>query len=321
MKLYEENKSKKFDEIFELNHDNNQKDKILYMMANSNIIKNLTKSLKREKLITFKSKERISKIINSGFLKSIRLKNNESKYNLIIVCTGNNSDLVKKIFKDETFIRSYEEVSITTTLKHNFLKNNTARQFFLNNAILALLPISNTKTSIVWSVKKEFIKDYKINKSTLLKKRIKFLVRNYFKKIKFISKIEYKDLNLIIRKKYFSDRVLLFGDALHLVHPLAGQGFNMVLRDLRSLEKVLKNKINLGLDIGNSNILLEVTNKIKPRNLVYSLSIDLIKKIFSNEKKSFKNLRNNFLGILNNNNFAKNIFFDLANKGLKFLIL
>ena len=48
-----------------------------------------------------------------------------------------------------------------------------------------------------------------------------------------------KSLNFLIRNKYFEDRILLFGDSLHVVHPLTGQGFNMILRDLASLEKIL----------------------------------------------------------------------------------
>ena len=77
---------------------------------------------------------------------------------------------------------------------------------------------------------------YKSKENLFLKNKIKFYTKDFFKKIKFASNIKFKDLNLFIRNIYFQDRVLLFGDALHEVHPLAGQGFNMVLRDLAILE-------------------------------------------------------------------------------------
>ena len=92
----------------------------------------------------------------------------------------------------------------------------------------------------------------------------------------------------------------------------------MVLRDLASLEKTLKNKIGLGLDIGSSDILSEFSNEIKPGNFVYSLGIDFLKNCFSFQKKSFKDFRNKIITTLNKNNFAKDIFFNLADKGLKF---
>ena len=314
MKLYTEDKKKKFTEIFGLNKDKKQKKKILYMMQNSIIAKFLIGNIKKENIISLKTNKIISGIISSGLLKSVKFKSKEnSKYNLIIICTGSNSHLVKTLFNNQSIEHSYGEVSITTTLKHSFVKNNIARQIFLNNEILALLPISNTKTSIVWSIKKSLFNKHTYKKGLFLKKKIKFYTKDFLKKIKFISKMEFKDLNLIIRKKYYKDRVLLFGDALHIIHPFVGQGFNMTLRDLSYLKKILGKKINLGLDIGSIDILSEFSSVIKPRNFLFSASMNFLK-----NSLSYKELRNNTFKILNKSNVAKNIFFNVADKGFKF---
>ena len=84
------------------------------------------------------------------------------------------------------------------------------------------------------------------------------------------------------------------------------------------MEKILKNKINLGLDIGSSDVLLEFSNKTKSRNLIYSLGIDFIRNSFSFERKTFKNIRNEIITKFNKNNFSKNLFYNLADKGLEF---
>ena len=97
------------------------------------------------------------------------------------------------------------------------------------------------------------------------------------------------------------------------MHPYIGQSFNMTLRDLRCLEKILKEKINLGLDIGSSDVLSDFTNEAKPRNFSFSIGSDLLKNMLS-----FKVPRNNIFKILNKSNFAKNIIFDIADKGLRF---
>jgi len=158
----------------------------------------------------------------------------------------------------------------------------------------------------------------KIKKNLFLKNKIKFYANNFLKNVNFSSSIEQKNLNLFIREKYYQARILLFGDALHVVHPLAGQGFNMILRDLINLEKILKNKISLGLDIGSLDILSEFSNETKPRNLAYSLGIDVIRNSFAFEGKIFKNLRNKIITKLNKSNLSKDLFYKLANKGLKF---
>ena len=314
MKLYTESKENKFNEIFQIKKEKNPNEKILYMINNNQVIKNLLKKIKKEKLINIISKKNVSKIVSRGLLKSLKFNNiDKSKYNLIIDCAGNNSRLSRSNFESEVYKRSYEEVAVTTIVQHNKSKNDTARQIFFDNEIFALLPISNTKTSIVWSIKKQ----KKINE-IVFRKKINSYINFFLDNAKIISRIECRNLNLLIRKKYYEDRVLLFGDALHLAHPLAGQGFNMILRDLIDLEKIIKNKINLGLDVGSSDILKEFSNETKPRNFVYLMGIDFLKNSFSANNKSFKYFRNFVISNLNKNNLAKDFVYNIANKGFRF---
>ena len=308
MKLYTEIKNGSFSEIFKLNNEN-KKEKILYMLENSKIMKLMMLKIKQNKSISVKNHEKVSLISSSGLLSNVKFNNKNSKYNLVIICTGHNSSLIKNIFNDQMIENSYGESAITTILNHSSLKNNTVRQIFLNNEILALLPISDTRTSIVWTAKK----DVKKNNDLFLKKKIEFYVKNYLKNITFTTKIECKDLNFLIRNKYYLDRTLLFGDALHVMHPFVGQGFNMTLRELAYLEKMLEQKLNLGLDIGSSDILSEFSSVTKPRNFIFSVGVDLLKNFLS-----YKKLRNNMLKIVDKNDFVKDIFFNIANKGFKF---
>jgi len=234
------------------------------------------------------------------------------------MCTGSNSHLSKKISKNNDLQYSYNEASFTTIIQHEPMNNNIVRQIFLDNEIFALLPISKNKTSIVLTVKKKIIDTYKEKKQFFIKRNIINYSKNFFKRVKLVSKIESKDLIFFLKKKYFKNRILLFGDALHIVHPLAGQGFNMILRDLISLEKILKNKIKLGLDIGSSNVLSEFSTTMQPRNLIYSVGIDFFKNFFTIKKNLLKEPRNKIVKALGKNKILKSVFFNLANEGFKF---
>ena len=308
MKLYTEVKSEKFSEIFELNKEG-KNENIFYMLENSKIMKFMINKVEKIKSISLIKNKKVSSIYTSGSLKRVKFNNNISKYNLVIVCSGHNSTLIKNLFNDKIIENSYKEFAVTTILDHMSLKNNVARQIFLDDAIFAMLPISKTKTSIVWSIKNSM----KEKSNFFLKKKIKIYASNYLKSVKFISKIEKKDLNLLIRNKYYLERTLLFGDALHLMHPFVGQSFNMTLRDLRCLEKILEEKINLGLDIGSSDVLSEFSNEAKPRNFSFSIGSDLLKNALP-----FKKIRNDIFKILNKSNFAKDVVFDVANRGFRF---
>ena len=308
MKLYTESKNEKITEIFELNKEN-ENENIFYMLKNLMIIKFLTNKVKKIKSISIKKNKHIKEIRNSGLLKCVKFNNNISKYNLVIICSGYNSSLVRNLFNGQKIENSYREFAASAILDHNSLKNNISRQIFLDNSIFAMLPISKNKTSIVWSMK-----NYMKKKSTsFLKKKIKFYAANFLENIKFASAIEKRDLNLLIRNKYFLERTLLFGDALHLMHPFVGQSFNMTLRDLKCLEKILEEKINLGLDIGSYDVLSEFSNETKPRNFSFSIGSDLLKNALS-----FKKARNGIFKILNNNDLVKNFVFDIADKGFRF---
>jgi 2-octaprenyl-6-methoxyphenol hydroxylase len=316
MKLYVDDEIK-FLKVFEINKTNSKNKKIFYMVENKKLISDLNNIIKFSKLKKFLVKKKNTKIINANLLKGVKIeKKINSEYNLIIVCTGNNSQLTKNFISEEIYKHSYDEIAITTVLKHEPLVNNTARQIFLDEEILALLPISNRKTSVVLSIKKNSFKE-KIN-NVEIKKKITVIAKNFLKKIEFISEFEIKELNLSIRKKYHSNRVLLFGDALHLVHPLAGQGTNMMLRDLKVLKEILNNKINLGLDVGADDVMSEFEHMTKTKNFAYSLGIDFIRKSFKFKKKSLKNFRNKIMIELNKNDILKNVFYNIADKGLKF---
>jgi len=302
IKLYTETKDKKISEIFNLNKKKN----IFYMIKNSEIIKLMSNKIKKIKNISVKKKTVVSSIFTSGSLKCVKFNNQTSKYNLVIICSGYKSNIIKEKYYNNIIENSYNELGITSIIEHSKIKNNTARQIFLDKSIFALLPISNKKTSIVWSVQKN---SEKIN-DQCLKKNIKYYASNFLKKIKFLNNIEYKNLNFIVRSKYYLDRVLLFGDALHVMHPFIGQGFNMTLRDLQSLEKIINKKIDLGLDIGALDVLSEFTKDVKPRNFMFAIGSDVLK-----NSLSFKKVRNDLFKILNKSSFVKNIALNIADKG------
>jgi len=314
MRLYTQEHNQ-LNEIFHI--DGARKKKNVFFIVNNFLIKKkMLLNIKKNQSIKL-IKKKVVGIVNFESFKCVKFEKNKScKYDLIIVCTGNNSELLKYFPDKKSFSKPYNEAAVTTLLEHSSLKNNTARQIFLDDSILALLPMSKTKTSIVWSLKKKAFKT--ANKEVLIKKKIKLYVKNFLKKIKPIKKIEYNDLNLSLRSKYFQGRILFFGDILHTVHPLAGQGFNMIIRDLIVLKKILNERISLGLDIGSSDVLSRFEKDIKSKNVVYSAGIDILKKSFSFHNQTFKKIRNKFILKINKSKLIKDFFINIADKGLKF---
>ena len=286
-------------EIYSQNLDNekilnfkNNKQTLFSIIKNNELNDFLLSKLKKSKLIKFKKK--VQKLIS--------IKN---KYTLIINCEKNN--LITKKFFFKKFNKNYFSYAHTAIINHKKIFNNrTACQIFTKKGPIAFLPISNNRTSVVYSVKG--------NRNIELKN----LIQNYNTKYKII---DIKDVNSFELKSsdlrtYHHKNILAFGDLLHKIHPLAGQGFNMTIRDIKDLTEIIKNKINLGLDL-DSSICLDFEKRSKHKNYLFAKGIDFTYEFFNLESKINTNVLSRSVKFLGKKKFANSFFTKLADHGLQ----
>ena len=293
IKIYSE-KIKK-EEIFNF-QDNNKN--LFYMIKNDKFYNLLNSRL-------FKSKLFKKLIIKNDNLYQKLLK--EKKYDLIINCDQGNF-LSKKYFS-KTIDKDYDNLAFTTIIEHEVLENNIAVQIFTKYGPIAFLPISNSQTSVVYSfeIKNRKYKDDQILE--LIKKN------NLTYKIKKIHSINSFKLKSSIPRSYYYKNILAFGDLLHKIHPLAGQGFNMTIRDIKTLSEIIQTKINLGIQL-DQTVLEEFENKTRYKNFIFSSGIDFIFEFFNFEKNTKDRNLNKILKLLGKNKSLNNIFIKIADKGL-----
>ena len=229
-------------------------------------------------------------------------------YDLIINC-DHTHEITKKFFFKK-FEKKYNSFAFTTIIDHKKLDvNNTAVQIFTNKGPIAFLPISNSKTSVVLSMRS------KTNENNFC---IKELITRFnsvykIKKINKISKFQLKSLNI---RKYYNSNILAFGDLLHKIHPLAGQGFNMSVRDISKLLTIIDEKISLGLPL-DETICVEFQNEAKSRNFVFSEGIDFIYEYFNSENMIRNNIIDTSIKYIGRNKFLNEYFKKIADVGLK----
>jgi len=173
---------------------------------------------------------------------------------------------------------------------------------------LAFLPIASNKTSIVYSINSS-----KVKKDENIKKLIELHGLKY--KIIKINKIETFELQSLNLRKYYHKNILAFGDLLHKIHPLAGQGFNMTLRDIKILLDIIKSRLDLGLQIDNS-INEEFEKKLKYKNLIFSSGVDLLHEFFNLESKVTNDIFSKSIQFLGKNPSMNRIFSKIADKGI-----
>lgn len=248
------------------------------------------------------------KIKKKSFKNLSGFKEEANKYDLLID-TELDSIYSKKYFSKK-IVKDYDSEAIITIIRHKKIKNNIAYQIFTECGPLAFLPLSLEKTSIVFSLNN----NKKISNDLI---KIKKLIKKFNPKYKILEfgKFEKFKLKMSLLKKYYKDNILAFGDRLHTIHPLAGQGFNMSIRDIEILTNLISDKIKLGLPIDNS-VAKEFEKKSKFKNIIFGTSIDVLNDIFKIEKKIPYIFKKNIFKFLNNSNLITRYFSNLADKGL-----
>jgi 2-octaprenyl-6-methoxyphenol hydroxylase len=280
-----------------LNFENNNTN-LFYMIKNNELYKLLNDKLLKNKL--FKKKKINHKLFYDKLLKI-------NNYDLIINCNQNNP--ISKKYFIQKIEKDYKNFAYTTILEHKKLNNNSAVQVFTNFGPVAFLPISNTKTSVVCSLD-TMNKNY--NDIEILELINKYNPKFEIKKnSKFVS-FPLKSSNL---KKYYHANILAFGELLHKIHPLAGQGFNMTIRDIKDLSEIIENKLDLGLQF-DSSILKEFQIKTQSRNFIFSSGIDFIYELFNFDKKREGKNINKILQYLGSNKNFINSIIKFADKGI-----
>ncbi len=284
-----------------------------------------SENLSRERLINFETdKDQLFSIIKNYKLFRLLKKNlsknkyfksiyfNEinlsllDKYELIINC--DNSNTITKKYFSKKIIKKYNSYAYTTIISHDKILNNTAFQIFTKKGPLAFLPISSKETSIVYSVYNSNNKKDENIEKLIRDKNFKYTIRSMEK----INSFELKSLHL---RSYYHNNILAFGDLLHKIHPLAGQGFNMTIRDIKILLEIINKRFDCGLPLDIS-VNLEFQKKLKHKNFIFSNGIDIIHEFFNIERKMNTSLLSKSVKQISNYPFINKMFTKIADRGV-----
>ena len=286
-----------------------KKKNLMYIFKNKELKQKLNKLIQKKKNIKLIKKNITSINCVDG---NILLKKKKFFYDLIILSTGIQSKLYNNISEGRTIEKNYKEIALTATVTHN-TKINRVSQFFLKEGPLAILPFNKKTFSVVWSVSNIFFQNKIKFLEKTLREKIKILPTNL--KIKKINNIESFPINLNLKTRYYKKNVLILGDGLHAVHPMAGQGFNLVLRDIKKLAELMRNILQLGLPLKNSSLLNDFYKARKPENNIMGLGIDLTNIFFKNHKY-FSPIKRTILNKISKFTFIKKMSQVISDKGL-----
>jgi 2-octaprenyl-6-methoxyphenol hydroxylase len=236
----------------------------------------------------------------------------EIRAKLLIASDGKFSKLRER-FGIKNHQYNYEQAALIVNIKHKNHHENTAVENFLPNGPFALLPMKGGyETSIVWTEKAKLAPYFSKMNEEDLKAELKKRFADYFEEIEISSPLQRYPLTLTFSTRYIDKRVAFIGDAIHSIHPITGQGFNLGLQDTELLGDLIVEQKNLGLDIGGYTILAEYDAKRKLRNGAMIAITHSFNKLFSNNILPIDLLRSCGLEAVEKISPLKNFFIKYA---------
>ena len=288
-----------------------------YIVKNSELISLFVNELKKKNNVRFFTGEKINSISqkNKNIISFSQAKKIKSK--LIIAADGKNS-AVRQMLGTNIFKKKYNERALVINFFHERPHNNTAYEFFFKTGPFAILPMQKQKnkyqSALIWSNKPELVDI--ISSSKLGNKYIKEILNekifHFLGNVTKLNSIQSFPLSSHINEKFYDDKSVYVGDAAHSIHPIAGQGWNLGLRDVKTLIKLLRGHKEGGLEIG-TKIFCKKYNDLCYYDAYRFFQItDKLNWIFKKDQSHYKFIKNIGFKSINKNKILKEKIVEFA---------
>ena len=208
----------------------------------------------------------------------------------------------------QTFGWSYGQSAIVTTIAHERDHHGRAEENFLPAGPFAILPLRDRRSSIVWCEETAEAKRIVALNEPEFQIELEKRFGLHLGDIKPVGPRGTFPLGISIARSFIGDRLALIGDAAHMIHPIAGQGLNMGLRDVAALAEAVVDAARLGLDPGGAEVLDRYQRWRRFDTMTMGLATDGLNRLFSNRSDALRLVRDIGLGLVDRLPALKNVF-------------
>src|SRR6187551_2172055 len=199
---------------------------------------------------------------------------------------------------------SYGQIAIVLVARHERPHRGVAQEKFLPGGPFAILPMSDSdagehRSSIVWTERASIAKRLLELDAPRFQAEFARRFGDYLGHVDPVGPRWWYPLGLVHAERYIDERMVLVGDAAHGLHPIAGQGYNLGVRDIAALVEVLIDAKRLGLDIGAADTLERYVRWRRADNFTMVAATDLLNRLFSNDIKPLRLVRDVGLAAVN----------------------
>lgn len=216
---------------------------------------------------------------------------------LIVAADGAQSSLRQRAGIG-TLGHDYGQTGLVATIAHELPHDGVAYEHFRPSGPFASLPLKNNRSSLVWTEKSENAGRFLAMDSETLAREIESVMGSSLGAVTLEDKLMGFPLRLQLARDFVGPRLALVGDAAHVVHPIAGQGLNLGLKDVAALAEVVVDALRLGLDHGSNEVLARYQAWRRLDTAGMAMVTDGMNRLFSNDVAPVRALRDFGLGLV-----------------------
>lgn len=226
------------------------------------------------------------------------------------------ADGVRSRLRDMAGIKTvhwdYGQSGIVCTVAHERPHNGRAEEHFLPSGPFAILPLKGNRSSIVWTERTADAERLVAADEFVFESELEMRFGLKLGEIRVETKPRAWPLGLTLARDFIAPRFALAGDAAHGIHPIAGQGLNMGLKDVAALAEVIVEADRLGQDVGALDVLERYQRWRRFDTWQMGVTTDVLNRLFSNDFGPLRALRDIGLGLVDRAPGLKNFFIKQA---------
>jgi len=217
---------------------------------------------------------------------------------LVAAADGQNSPL-RRAAGIGTVEWRYAQTGIVTTVQHEHPHGGVAIEHFLPAGPFAILPMTGNRSSIVWTENADLTPHLLALPDAEFARELRMRFGDFLGAVEPVGPRWSYPLALMQAERYAGQRLALVGEAAHVIHPIAGQGLNIGIRDIAALAEIVVDARRLGLDIGDASLLERYERWRRSDALLLAAVTDGLNRLFSNTIAPVKVVRDVGLAIVN----------------------
>ena len=203
---------------------------------------------------------------------------------------------------------TYDQSAIVTTVGHERDHGGRAEEHFLPAGPFAILPLKGNRSSIVWTEAKGEAARIVALPDDAFHAELEQRFKLHLGEITAVGARRVHPLGFFVARSFIAERIALVGDAAHVIHPIAGQGLNMGLKDVAALAEVIVDAARLGLDPGSATVLERYQRWRRFDTVTMGIATDGLNRLFSNRSDVLRLVRDVGLGLVDRVPNLKRLF-------------